>query len=251
MRKLLVSVLLILMISSVTLAEENRVFDRPALEPAYEQAFQAAESAIQEIYPYNSRLYRSTADRLPDGGTQLTFCWIGSETPIFIVKVSANNICEVTYNDAYSAEEYYDGLRWKLDGLFRNWSITDKAVFAEVLPDLCELEEYRQLRKYPRYLPTEPYFSASILQHQYSIPDEDALPQEVALSRAQSALASQYHVGDAEMNDYTICPYYYVDQPENPLWVFRFWKRTSLLYKVSVDPYSGDVAVLEPEAIIQ
>ena len=228
MKKIVIlwSYILLLAFCGSSCAEEIGFAEDTTTNPRFDEARQLAEDAIRADYPFDPTLYDCTGSRKADGSLMLEYRWCQSMEVIFSSKVTSDGAVEVTYNDSYSLDNYYDELRWIYKGLFRNWPIEDKAWFASVLPAHCTLEKFRVLWKHPEWAVPEIHFAQPILMHHHGIPDEKAIPENTALQLAKDALVQTVQTDLEKINACMISTFYYLDQPNQPQWVFQFWARS-------------------------
>ena len=237
----LLSCILLLAFCCSSSAEEILFVEDNVADPRFNEAQQLAEDAIRADYPFERALYDCTGYRKADGSLLLEYRWCQSTEVIFSVRIGLDGSVEVTYNDSYSLDNYYDELRWIYKGLFRNWPIEDKAWFASVLPAHCTLENFRVLWKHPEWAAPEIHFAQPILTHHHGIPDEKAIPEDTALQLAKDVLVQEAQVDLKKLNDCIISTYYYLDQPNQPQWVFQFWARSKKFNEVWMDAYTGEI----------
>jgi len=78
------------------------------------------------------------------------------------------------------------------------------------------------------------------------LPDESAVPQDEAY-----ALAVQYAENDPQMSRqetwWKIQTFYLVNDPEKPVWLFRFFSRMNEFYDVTVDAHSREILMQKGE----
>lgn len=238
---LLLSCILLLSFCCSSGAEELQFTEGTVADPWFDEAQRLAEDAIRADYPFERALYDCTGYRNADESLLFEYSWCQSTEVIFSATVDLDGSIEVMYNDLYSLDNYYDELCLIYKGLFRNWPIEDKAWFASILPAHCTLENFRVLWKHPEWAAPEIHFSQPILMHHHGIPDEKAIPEKKALQLAKDALVQTAQADLEKLNACIISTYYYLDQPNQPQWVFQFWARSKKLNEVWLDAYTGEI----------
>jgi len=244
---LLLSCILLLSFCCSSGAEEIQFTEGTVADPWFDEAQRLAEDAIRADYPFDRALYDCTGYRNADESLLFEYSWCQSTEVIFSATVDLDGSIEVMYNDLYSLDNYYDELRLIYKGLFRNWPIEDKAWFASILPAHCTLENFRVLWKHPEWAAPEIHFSQPILMHHHGIPDEKAIPEKKALQLAKDALVQTAQADLEKLNACIISTYYYLDQPNQPQWVFQFWDKSQKINEVWIDAYTGEIlSILQP-----
>ncbi len=210
-----------------------------------------AEQAIAYEFPFDSKLYECVVSELGQKEYQLSFKWSKSEFIVFSVLVSPENQPKVTFNSEHTLDEYYRHLCQVFDGFYRNWSVENKAWFADILPAHLSLDQFRANALHPEWVWEMPSFAILITAHVHGIPDSSALPQDKAYTIAET-FARKY-MGDAESDIHgsTVSTYYFIDQISKPKWVFRFYNGSIRLTEVWLDAYSGNPSNLSRDAAFQ
>lgn len=116
------------------------------------------------------------------------------------------------------------------------------------------------MAEHPYYLNNPGMEYVVTIERVYGVPDDKAISQSEAEMLAGMALTS--HLGDAYLPNREVRADYLVNDPEHPVWVFRFMRIKGLsreeskeltinhpeitsMYNVTVDAYSGEVLGIE------
>ena len=116
------------------------------------------------------------------------------------------------------------------------------------------------MAEHPYYLNNPGTEYIVTIERVYGVPDERAIPQSQAELLAGMALTCR--LGDAYLSNRDVRVDYLVNDPEHPVWVFRFGRidglsreeykhltitapETTSMYNVTVDAYSGEVLGIE------
>jgi len=123
-------------------------------------------------------------------------------------------------------------------GMLRTWSLEDKATFSEQLAVMYaqELADYGRVSDY--ILP--------LIAHTYGLPGENDMDQNTALEIAQNAMT------DHPIDNLVIYPFFYVDDPNDPVWAFQFCSGPERLYWVYVGgrPDDASIVVVDEQVIL-
>lgn len=212
-----------------------------------EKDYEKAQAALSESYPFDERLYTRSGKTSEDGTVTVEYRWIESAVVIFTVRLSPDGSTQIEYNDTYSMFNYYRELV-SFKGLFRNWTVEDKAWMASVAGAYYDLELFRVKHYNPEWIADNFLFPDTIL-HKYGLPDENSIPQDVALEMAKEWLVNTQGAEKAQLDDYIVSAFYYVDTPHKPQWVFGFRRRTVYMHGVVMDAYTGKIANLPIEKV--
>ena len=116
------------------------------------------------------------------------------------------------------------------------------------------------MAEHPYYLNNPGIEYIGTIERVYGIPDDKAIPQSDGEKLAGAALTE--HLGDAYLSKRDVRVDYLVNDPEHPVWVFRFGRIDGLsreeskaltinhpeatsMYNVTVDAYTGEVLGIE------
>lgn len=210
-----------------------------------------ADQAIAHEFPFEPKLYECVVTVIGKNEYQLNYHWKRSDFEIFSVLVRPDKQLEISFNSEHTLNDYYRHLRRVFDGFFRNWSVEDKAWFADILPAHLLLDQYREHTLHPDWSWEMPSFAITIMAHAHGIPDSGAIPQDKAYELAEN-FARKY-LGDAEKDIYgsTVSTFYYTDDNSKPKWVFRFYKGSIRLTEVWLDAHSGNPSQTSRDAAFQ
>lgn len=117
------------------------------------------------------------------------------------------------------------------------------------------------MAEHPYYLNNPGIEYIVTIERVYGVPDDKAIPQSDGEKLAGVALTE--HLGDAYLSKRDVRVDYLVNDPEHPVWVFRFGRIDGLsreeskaltinhpevtsMYNVTVDAYTGEVLGIEP-----
>lgn len=117
------------------------------------------------------------------------------------------------------------------------------------------------IEEHPYYLNNPGMEYIVTIERVYGVPDEKAIPQSDGEKLAGAALTE--HLGNAYLSNRDVRVDYLVNDPEHPVWVFRFGRIDGLsreeskaltinhpevtsMYNVTVDAYAGEVLGIEP-----
>ena len=117
------------------------------------------------------------------------------------------------------------------------------------------------MAEHPYYLNNPGIEYIVTIERVYGVPDEKAIPQSAGEKLAGDALTA--HLGDAYLSKRGVRVDYLVNDPEHPVWVFRFGRIDGLsreeskaltinhpevtsMYNVTVDAHTGEVLGIEP-----
>lgn len=220
MKKMLcVMVLVLLLIPCCALGEAESLSDDA----------QRAKDAILEKYNWPAtRLdnYSIEIDELEKTRIKLTPAdWDGPE---FLVYLANDGSVEVVRCENMKLQARIDEEVQKKGKLFSLWTIEEQYYF---------IEELRQMAS--DYMDALPLGVESKLQHQYGLPEEKHVSQADALAAAQGYINRNKLVDSHEITQ--VKTFFYVDDPQMPVWHFSFCEKFVTLIDVQVCAVTGHV----------
>ena len=77
-------------------------------------------------------------------------------------------------------------------------------------------------------------------REQCGLPDENSISEEAAVS-----IATQYAEQDRTLSSIKpwkkIQRFYFINDPNKPVWCIRFWKNIDNVYDVTINAYTGEI----------
>ena len=244
----LFGLLLVLICLSTAVAEETVTpADQPFQNTAVEQAHLIAQEKLNKDYVYDPRLFTCILQAETDEAFEFAFNWVYSTVAIYTVSVPADldaDRIEVTYNTDYSMDFYYTELCAYFcpeGGFFGDWTIEQKAWLSSIIDAHWELEVFRTYSINPEYLPYKNLFFVRLLEREHcGLPDENSISEEAAVS-----IATQYAEQDRTLSSIKpwkkIQRFYFINDPNKPVWCIRFWKNIDNVYDVTINAYTGEI----------
>ena len=127
------------------------------------------------------------------------------------------------FSEQYGLQDYYDILKEKNGGLFRNWSPENKAQFYEMIPALVQMEEERIHNINKEWSP-DVTFLISIMAQPYIFPDEKMINQADAIRMATQRAIDCHFISAENLGNYIItisC----VKMSIEPEWSIGFYEK--------------------------
>lgn len=238
--------LVLIFLSTSTIAETVTPADQPFQNEAIEHAHLIAQEKLKKDYVYDPRLFTCILKAETDEAFEFTFNWVYSTVAIYTVSVPADldeNHIEVIYNTDYSMDFYYTELCacfCPQGGLFGDWTIEQKAWLSSIIDAHWELEVFRTYSMNPEYLPYKDLFFKRLLERERcGLPDENSIAEEVALSIATQCVEQDKALSSLKPWK-KIQTFYLINNPNKPVWCIRFWKNNNV-YDVTLDAYTGEI----------
>ena len=229
---------------------EETVFpaDKPFADRAAEEAHLRANRAVHDRYLFEPDLYVCAMTVQKNGDRLFEYRWQYSPTAIFSVNVAKDSESLYPFfNAEFSFENYFDELVRVFDGLFGDWTLEQKAWLSSKVEEYWQMEVFRTYYLDSGNAPFKTVLFKRLLDEQRcGLPDESAVPQDEAY-----ALAVQYAENDPQMSRqetwWKIQTFYLVNDPEKPVWLFRFFSRMNEFYDVTVDAHSREILMQKGE----
>lgn len=234
----LTATIVFLLTVSCALSEDIRCVDNAA--PGSDEMVMRSmvDQVISASYPFDPMLYSCY---MSVDMRQIDYYWKFSNTVIFRARVSDEDQIEIEYNNNYTLASYYDELVMLNGGAFKNWELSRKAWFSSVLPQLCELEVYRQRYINPEWNAEIPPFAQRIMMHKHSEPGKYDVDQDVAQKAALNWLISNEILSEEEVASYSISVFFHTDISTEPRWCLQLCQRYQTIYEINVDARTGQV----------
>ena len=142
------------------------------------------------------------------------------------------------FSSEFGLYEFYDSLKEKNGGQFRNWTPEKKAEFYELIPLLSSMENER-VHQINKDYHADTTLLASIYVQKYIYPNEKMISLSDATSMASHWASSRHLIEEEDIPFYTItagC----IQQSIEPEWSIGFYNKSRHLAEVRMNAFSGE-----------